>query len=41
LFAWTEKDVQLRRKDAQDIAYIIKNYEKSLKFMNDHIKKML
>jgi predicted nucleotidyltransferase len=28
MIAWTERDVQLRRKDAQDIAYIIKNYEK-------------
>ena len=28
MIAWTERNVQLRRKDAQDIAYIIKNYEK-------------
>ena len=28
MIAWTERDVQLRRKDALDIAYIIKNYEK-------------
>jgi len=28
IIAWTERDVQLRRKDAQDVAYIIKNYEK-------------
>jgi predicted nucleotidyltransferase len=28
MIAWTERDPQLRRKDAQDIAYIIKSYSK-------------
>ena len=28
MVAWTERDPQLRRKDASDVAYIIKSYEK-------------